>query len=205
MRKYIAMPLFCGAVIWLSALTANATNLPEDFFIIGKVKIGETTFEEIQKNYGKADPYRLSKNDGSEKYICFYSQQRSPRQYMVFETGEMGGYEIVTGFRLTTKAHKSCVELKADSSYLNQVNGVSIGDSRSQFLNKFQVRFKSIGKSKITYENISQRNATTEEIERFKKTWPDTKDFNFDVTVNIAAQFQNQRLVDFYIRKIESN
>jgi len=56
----------------------------------------------------------------------------------------------------------------------------------------------------LIYEAVSQRAATEEELKRLRAKWPDEKQDYFDVTTTLKAKFKDNRLIDFYVQKIES-
>lgn len=190
-------------LLFAVAATANTEVLPEKIFRMGAVELGKTTIHEIKTIYGNAEPYRGSKDDGAEEYVCYIRPHAKPKQYIVFETGEMGGYKQVTGFHLTAeRPHDSCVRSSKlpDKAH----NGVRIGDQYDSFLKKFPIVFKRYKRSSLRYENISQRKATADELGYLQKTFPSDKEMRFDVTVTIDAQFKKGRLVDYRVRRIES-
>lgn len=186
------------------ASIGSAEYLPDKTFSIGKIEVGKTTFDEIKKNYGGTESFRISKDDGADEYICYVQQHEKLKQYVVFETGEMGGYKQVIGFRLAAnKPKNSCVRAPNDMP-TETGNGVSIGQPYEKFIKSFPISFKSSKKSTLTYENISQREATADELVYLRKVFPNEKETRFDVTVTINAQFKNKNLVDYRVRKIVS-
>ena len=65
------------------------------------------------------------------------------------------------------------------------------------------VGFKRHG-VELTYEAVTQRVATQEELKKLRAKWPNEKQDYFDVTTTLKAKFENNRLVDLYVHKIES-
>lgn len=203
--KSRAVKIFLCIIFFLGLTPiGSAENLPNEMFRIGKIELGKTTFGEIEKNHGNAKSFRTSKDDGADEYICYIQKHGKSKQYIVFETGEMGGYKQVIGFRISTnKPHISC-NIATNELSTETGNGVSIGQSYEKFVKRFSINFKDIKKSRLTYENISQREATTEELVHLRKVFPNEKETRFDVTVTINAQFKQNNLIDYYVRKIES-
>ena len=90
-----------------------------------------------------------------------------------------------------------------DIRALKTGNGVRLGQTVADFKKTIPVGFKQRG-SELTYEAVSQRAATQEELKRLHAKWPDEKQDYFDVTMTLRARFKDNRLVDFYVHKIES-
>lgn len=203
MNKW-ALQIYLGmGLLFALTATANTEILPEKIFRMGAVELGKTTIYEIKTIYGNAESYRGSKDDGAEEYVCYILPHAKLKQYVEFETGEMGGYMQVIGFHLTAaRPHGSCVRASKLPDKAN--NGVGIGDRYDSFLKKFSIVFKRNKKTSLRYENVSQRKATMDELVYLQKTFPSDKEAHFDITVNIDAHFRNGRLIDYHVRKIES-
>ena len=73
----------------------------------------------------------------------------------------------------------------------------------ADFRKAIPVQFKQRGEV-FLYENVSRRPATPEELRQLRARWPNEKQDFFDVTILIRARFRESRLVDLYVRKIES-
>jgi hypothetical protein len=56
----------------------------------------------------------------------------------------------------------------------------------------------------LTYEAVSQRTATQEELKKLRTNWPNEAQDYFDVTITVKAKFKSNRLIDLYVHKIES-
>jgi len=116
----------------------------------------------------------------------------------------MGGFKRLTGFRISTFRPKgNCVSTKIDVGALATGNGVRLGQSFEDFEKAVPVEFERHG-LELTYEAVSQRAVTQEELKRLRAKWPNEKQNYFDVTTIIKAKFQDNRLIDLYVHKIES-
>lgn len=159
---------------------------------------------EVQKVYGTAEPVRLSNEEEADVAICYMHSSTKGESFLVFESGIMGGYKDITGFRISTiRPSINCVATKIDVGTLTTENGVKLGQSLEDFKKTVQVMFAYHG-SRLAYEGAGQRPATQEELKMLRSKWPNTIQNYFDVTTNIEAEFLGNRLIDFYIRKIES-
>jgi hypothetical protein len=205
MKKNVICILINTLLLTVFCATAfSSEKVPLEIFSIGGATIGVTTLEEIQTIYGKAEPVRVSRDEEADIIICYENALPRGKSFLIFESGVMGGYKFITGFRLSTSLKNSrCKLTKADIPSLGTNNGVRLGQSLQEFRKAVPVKFKSHG-SKLTYENISQRAATPEEHKKLRAQWPDEKQDFFDVTTDIEARFHNNKLVDFYVHKIES-
>jgi len=131
----------------------------------------------------------------------------------------MGGFKQITGFRISTlRPGGSCVSTRIDIGSLETGNGVRLGQRFADFKEAIPVEFKHRG-SQLIYEAVSQRAAEyeaarrraatqeelKEELKRLRAKWPDGKQDHFDVTTTLRAKFKDNRLIDFYVQKIESN
>lgn len=207
MKKIIQWFLFIILPFMFHCILAHAQigPIPEEVFFFGEVKIGSTTFDDIQAKYGKASIIRVGKEEEAAMQICYSPTSPKRKIFIVFETGPMGGFKKVTGFRITThyQENKSCLATDIDLSALTFGNGVRLLQSREYFLKIFNVRFRQI-EDKLVYEGESKREATKEELDKIRKDWPNENQVFFDVVITIRSEFKNNQLVDYYVSKIES-
>jgi hypothetical protein len=188
----------------LCASVSLAAEVPSQTFLINNATVGVTTLDEIRKTYGMAEPSRASRADEADVTICYVHSSPKGESFLVFESSAMGGWKRITGFRLSTlRSSRNCVITKIEVGALVTGNGVRLGQSLENFKKVIPVEFKHDG-SDLTYEAVSQRAATQEELKRLRAKWPNEKQDYFDVTINIKAKFQDNRLIDFYAHKIES-
>ena len=116
----------------------------------------------------------------------------------------MGGWEKITSFRISKRRPaESCASTVVDIDGLATGNGVRLGQTLEAFKNSFPVKFKRNG-SKLIYQAVSKRAATDEELKSIRARWPNEKQVYFDVTVEINAKFDGDRLIDFYASTFES-
>jgi hypothetical protein len=182
----------------------QAESPPEEIFTLDGVEIGITAIDEIQAKYGKANIVRASKEEEADVLICYAYHAPKGEKFVVFESGPMGGFKSITGFRIAAKyPRKDCVTLDSKLSDFISGNGIRLGQSRKIFLSKFNISFKPVGASLI-YKGESKRKATQQELDRIHAMWPNEEQTDFDVTINIKAAFKNDRLVDYYVSKFES-
>ncbi len=191
-------------VMVLCANVSLAAEVPSQTFSINNATVGVTTLDEVQKTYGIAEPSEVSREDEADVTICYVYSSTKRKSFLVFESGIMGGYEYITGFRISTlRPSGNCVPTKIDISALATGNGVRLGQSLDDFKKTVPVEFKRRG-SELTYEAVSQRAATQEELKKLRAMWPNEKQDYFFVTTYIKAKFQDNRLIDLYVHKIES-
>lgn len=166
--------------------------------------LGTTTIDEIQAEYGKAPILRSGREDESPLRVCYSNTFSKGKAFIVFESGAMGGFERVTGFRITTRyPRQQCPITKVSISSLTSGNGVRLLQLHKEFLEKFRIEFKQ-KEEQLWYEGESKREATKEELDRIRSMWPNEKQTFFDVIINIKADFKKDKLVDYSVSKVES-
>ena len=181
-----------------------AGEIHQDVFTINNSTVGVTTLDEVQKMYGEAEMYRVSREDEANIAVCYSHSSNKEKYFLVFESSVMGSNKQITGLRLSyLLPSTNCMPTTADLSSSTTGNGVRLGQSQKDFLKAFPVKFKRRN-TELFYEAVSQRNATETELKRLRATWPDEKQDYFDVTITIKANIKKNRLVDFHIQKIES-
>lgn len=193
-----------------------AAEVPPQTFSINNLTVGVTTLADVQKTYGMAAASRVSREDEADVRICYAHSSPKGASYLVFESGPMGGFKQITGFRISTlRPTGNCVSTKIDIGTLETGNGVRLGQRLVDFKKAVPVEFKRRG-SQLIYEAVSQRAADyeaarqraatqeelKEELKRLRAKWPDEK--QVDVTTTLRAKFKDDRLIDFYVHKIES-
>lgn len=188
----------------LCVIASPVTEVPSQTFSINNVTVGVTTLKEAQKTYGMAEPSRVSREEEADIIICYVHSSPKGKTFLVFESGVMGSYIDITGFRISTiRPSSACVVTKIDVGALTTGNGIRLGQSLEDFKKTVPVEFTHHG-SELAYEAVGQRAATQEELKGLRARWPNEKQNYFDVTTNIKAEFLDNRLIDFYIHKIES-
>jgi hypothetical protein len=116
----------------------------------------------------------------------------------------MGGFKVITGYRITAFPPKGkCVFTKTNMRNYVTKNGVHLGQNIKEFEKSIPIEFK-YNKSELTHESFSKRKATKDELKKIHARWPKEKQDYYDVTIIIKARFTDNRLVDFYVQKIES-
>ena len=181
-----------------------AAEVPSQIFSINNATVGVTTLDEVGKIYGMAEPSRASRDDEADVTVCYVHSSSGGESFLIFESGVMGGGHQITGFKLSTlRPKENCVPTKIDVGSLATENGVRLWQGLEAFEKAIPVEFKQCG-SELIYESVSQRAATKEELIKLRANWPNEKQENFDVTTTIKAKFQDNKLIDFYVHKIES-
>jgi hypothetical protein len=181
-----------------------AAEVPSQTYSINNATLGVTTLVDIQKTYGKAEVSRIGREDESDVRVCYVYSSPKGNAFLIFESGVMGGFKEITGFRISAIRPKGfCIATKTNIAALETGSGVRLGQNLADFKKIIPVEFKRSG-SKLIYESVSQRAATQDELKELRAKWPNEKQDYFDVTTTLGARFKADRLVDFYIRKIES-
>ncbi|MBY0266582.1 MAG: hypothetical protein K2W84_09240 [Burkholderiales bacterium] len=192
----------------VGALCANLSfgaELPIGIFSIDGATVGVTTLDEVQQTYGKAKAYRVGREDGANVRICYaHSASTRGSYYLAFESGVMGEFSTITGFRISTiRPAKNCVSTKVDIGTLETRNGIRLKQTLQDFRSTVPIEFKRRG-LEFTYEAVNKRLATPEELNKLRANWPQEKQDYFDVTITIKAKFKGDHLIDFFVQKIES-
>lgn len=199
---FFFVPLLVASVSW--AAVSLAAEVPSQVFSINHATVGFTTLDQIRETYGIAQTARVSRDDGADIVMCYAHSARGRRSFLVFESGAMGGFTRITGFRLSLLAPSvRCASTTIDIGALATGNGIQLRQSRVDFENALPVEFRRRG-SQLIYEAVSRRVATAEEQKRLRVRWPESKQDYFDVTITIKAKFSRDRLIDLYVHKIES-
>jgi hypothetical protein len=196
-----------GTVLLAPVLCASASLAAEvssQTFSINNATVGVTTLADVQKIYGMAETSRASRDDEADVRVCYAYSSPNGTSFLVFESGPMGGFKQITGFRISTlRPIGNCVSTKIDIGTLKTGNGIRLGQGLVDFKKAISVEFKRRG-SELIYEAVSQRAATQEELKGLRAKWPNEKQDYFDVTTTLRAKFKDNRLIDFYVQKIES-
>ena len=179
-------------------------HVPAAVFQIDHVTIGSTTFDEIRETYGTAAPSRASREEEADVTLCYVHPSPKGRAFVVFESGVMGGYKEITGFRLSAqRGTGNCAPTDRDVASLATGNGIRLGQSLEDLQRAIPVTFRRRGPV-LAYEGVSRRAATADELKRLRAEWPNEKQYYIDVTTIVRATFNANRLVDLYVHKIES-
>lgn len=196
----------CIVMLFISNYThASASILPEGIFIIDNLRIGEATFDDIKSKFGSANTFKRSALEESDILICYSSSIKQRKAYLIFESGAMGGFNRITGFRLTNNfINKNCSNTEVDLLSLKTGAGVRLKQTKNDFLRIHKVNFRLKKNSKLLYQNESKREATEEERQELQKNWPEEKQYYFDVLVNIEAKFRNNLLIEYKASRVES-
>lgn len=199
-RALTCLPLV--AVLYVDM--SFGAELPVGIFSIDGATVGVTTLDDIQQTYGKAKAVAVSPEDGADVRMCYIHSSPKGRSYLSFESGVMGGFSTITGFRISTvRPAKNCVSTKVNIETLETQNGIRLKQSLQDFSNAAPVEFKRRG-TELDYEAVSRRPATPEELNALRAKWPKGEQDYFDVTITIKAKFKDGQLIDFYVHKIES-
>jgi len=200
--------LFLRISAWLPLLAgvslAAGPVVPPGVFSVNHITIGMTTLDEVQKIYGTVEPSRVGPGDSADIAICYRAPSSTGRVFIIFESGDMGAFKEITGFRLSAeRGSERCVSTAMDGGALATKNGIRLGQSLDAFQKAIPVSFKRRGPI-LEYEGVSRRAATADELKRLRAAWPNQKRYHVDVTIDIRAAFRAKRLVDFYVHKVES-
>lgn len=200
---------FCFLIKVLGAVTlcgsaSFAAEVPSQIFSINNVTVGVTTIDEVRTTYGMIEPSRVSREEEADVTLCYSNSLSGRDAFIVFESGVMGSYKFITGFRISSiRPSGNCMPTDINVGTLSTENGVRLGQSFESFEKVVPIEFKRCG-LELTYETVSQRAATQEELKRLRANWPNAKQDYFDVTTVIKAIFQDNKLMDLYVHKIES-
>jgi hypothetical protein len=189
--------LFAGVVEICGA------SIPEEALSFDSIKIGSTTFAQVQEKYGKSMASRLSDKDGAPASICYFFNSSKGKVFVSFESGAMGGWDRVTHVRITARPPRKDCPLISGNVPVTPGNGIHVGQSRSEFKKKFNVAFIAT-RTTLRYFEESKRDASAEELHRMQSTHLGEKRAQFDVIVEVKATFKNDLLVDYSVSKIES-
>ncbi len=203
--KLLSLRLLVSITVGMAlyAIGALAAEVSSKIFSINGATVGVTTLDEVQKIYGKTESSRVSEETEPDVMICYVRTSSKGKTFLVFETGIMGSYKDITGFRISTiLPRKNCATTNVDVGAMVTGNGVHLGQSLEDFKKVTPVEFKRHG-SNLIYEAVSQRPATREELEGLRPRLPSEQDY-LSVVINIEATFKDNRLIDFYVHKIES-
>lgn len=204
MKKYFSCFFVSLLAALLCAKVSFSAEIPSQFFSINNATVGVTTLDEIQQTYGVASISRVNRDEEADITMCYIYSSPEGKSFLVFESGVMGSFKRITGFRISTfLPNVDCEPTKVDVGMLKTGNGIRLGQSLMEFKKSFPVDFKRKG-SELIYEAVSQRTATQEELIKLRTNWPNEGQVYFFVTTIVKAKFKNNRLIDLYVHKIES-
>jgi hypothetical protein len=203
MKIIFSLVLFIASCISVGEPPAPTETLEDSVFMLGPVKIGVTSFDQIRYWFGAAET-TSAEPDGSHQQICYVLSSNGRTRHVIFETGPMGGFKKVTGIRIGSKVTpKSCRALNTGSELMAFRNGVQLGQEKTEFIRRFNVKFQQES-FVLTYESDFRREATLDELSLLRKNWPMETRTYFNVNVYVRAQFSEGQLEDYYVRRIES-
>jgi hypothetical protein len=184
---------------------AFAGGLPQNIFSVGDITVGISTLTDVKKVYGAAAPVKVRlAEDESDVTICYAYTSTIGTSFVAFETGAMGGFKNVTGYRIsTTHPRGRCTPTERDVGALTAENGIRLGQSLADFEKAIPVQFTAHG-SELSYKEVGKRQPTADELKRMRASSSDESQYYFDVTIVIKARFNDRRLMDLYVHKIES-
>lgn len=196
--------LYTAALSLMTVCTSVCcASVPDEVFSFGQVQIGKTTLAEVQALYGKAPQIRTSRDDGAPIALCYHFNTDNRKTHLLFESGAMGGWERVTMFRISRgKIAPDCTATKGIGAIAPAL-GLRLGMSLEELKKKTGVPFAKAGNS-LRYSGGFKRPATDDERKRLQSAHPGEERYEFDVVVTIEARFENDKLTDFLVRKIES-
>ena len=199
------------ALVAVSAFLATAARatlpadaIPPGIFAIGNATVGVTTLDDVRKAYGSAYAKRAGRGEEANVTICYVQATSASNSYIEFESGVMGGYDRITGYRITQITPRAdCSPTRADVGALSTANGIHLGQSVDNFRKSIPVEFEQEAQE-LVYKTVTKRKATPKELERLRARWPDEKEDHFDVTIGIRAKFRDNQLFYLYVHKIET-
>lgn len=197
MIKYIN----CISLMTLSlgVFSANTYAMDVSVLSLDKVIIGVTTLEDIYTLYGKN---KENRKDTASIEVCYANS--SQNIFTVFQSGAMGGFDRITGFKLMTrKPELFCVASNIDMRFMATGNGVQLDQSRDDFLRNFDISFIDNGRT-LKYDEESRRKLTKSEMEMLNVIPSSKVQSWFDVFTSISARFVNGRLTYYEVSKVES-
>jgi len=119
------LPVVCiGAYVLVGVFadTARAAEVPLGVFSLGNATIGVITLDDVRKTYGPADSKRVSREEEANITICYEQVSSTSEAYIEFESGVMGGYDRITGYRIARIAPRAgCSPTKADVENRGQI------------------------------------------------------------------------------------
>ncbi len=198
--------LLVTSLVTLACCASNslAGEIPSQTFSINNATVGVTTLTDVQRIYGKTEAIRVSQEDGADVRVCYVNSSPKGDSFLVFESGVMGSFKEITGFRISTLRPKgNCASTKVELNSLKTGNGIKLGLGLEDFKKAVPVEFEHRD-SEFIYEAVTKRAATKEELNKLRARWPNEKQDYFDVTMTLRAKFKDNRLIDLYVHKIES-
>lgn len=179
-------------------------DLPPESFSVGGFLLNTTTLAEVQERLGAAQIVRTGPQDEADVSVCYVHRTRRKTSYLILESGPMGGFSRITGFRLSSIRPKmSCSQTAEDVAAMATGTGARLGQSVPGFRQAFPVTFQQ-REAMLAFEGVTRRIATPEEREKLRLRWPNETQDWFDVTTVIRARFLKNSLVDLYVSRIES-
>lgn len=187
----------------LSASESGTDFRDTDFKILG-FKVGVTTLNEIKKTLGNAKS--IPRKEGESESICYQANNIA----IIFKSGAMGGWEVVTGFRvMNVKEYENkhyCFSKNLPEQALFTDSGIGLGTHKNVILSMFGEPEKNIN-SIYSYFSLTRQQMNKKEFNRMKQQWPKItiKDAYWDVSSFAEFVIQKDLVIGFSLKRIESN
>jgi outer membrane protein assembly factor BamE (lipoprotein component of BamABCDE complex) len=169
--------------------------------------LGMHTLKDVEVRLGSTQI--LSRKEHAPDQLCYISAEKGDETVIVFEAGPLGGWEILTAFRiisskLSFKKTDQCRETSYISKRTQTKTGIRVGITREQLIAILGSPSKVIGNNFFFLFSV-QRRMSEDEIRDMERRWPDVrKNPYFDVSSSVHATFSNSELSSVCISKIES-
>jgi hypothetical protein len=155
--------------------------------------IGESTVREVQDQFGSAE--KLPRKEHAPERICYSSNNRKNETILIIEAGPLGGYNIITAFRILSnhagleESHR-CKEIPNISRETGTNSGLRIGLSERELEDLLGVPSKKIGNDWFYLFEAKEK---------------DKEGLVFTSLSSIHVKFENIRTAEISIRKVTSN
>src|SRR5688572_21466753 len=94
--------------VWLLPIFSLAQSLPNELFFIGQFEIGRSTLDDVRSQFGQSKQFALEAGDGADIAVCYCNRSAASAPTIVFETGALGGWTVITAYRLTKRGRMRC-------------------------------------------------------------------------------------------------
>jgi hypothetical protein len=147
-RYYLSFLLNISILLIMQISASLAAEVPNSLFLIDNARIGVTTLDEIQKKYGINAPYRISKEEEADVEVCYFNSSSSGQAFLIFESGVMGSYKEIRGFRISAMhQNKKCKRINLEIRTLTTGNGIYLGQSLKEFEKNTLLNFSVVAQN----------------------------------------------------------
>lgn len=105
--------------------------LPLGHSSLAGVRLNRTSIEQVRSLFGPTEVFRVSNSDGANKAVCYVSSKVEDTTAVIFESGALGAWEVVTAITVAPRhlirgVESRCVKSAKITSHLSTKGGLKL-------------------------------------------------------------------------------